>query len=361
MSPSMLTRLLPAALLAVTLAGCSDNAPSGGQSAAAQPPLETLLVARERVAHERVWDGVVEAVDRATLSAQTAGRVQELPVDVNDVVKAGQIVARLTDVEQRSGQRQAQAGLRSAEAALAEARLNFSRVEEMVKEGLMSQAAYDQAQARLDTARAALEGARAAVREAGEQVAYTQVRSPYSGIITARLVQVGEAVGAGQPLLALLSLDHLRLQVDIPQSEMAAVRAHGRAAVLLDDGRRIEAERVVVFPQADPKTHSVQVRVELPRQETGLQPGTIAKVAFILDDAERLLLPISALRQRSEVSAVYVVGPAGSVSLRQVRPGHRYGDRVEILAGLQEGEQVAADPVAALTWLAAQRKGAENG
>src|SRR5699024_6221495 len=144
----------------------------------------------------------------------------------------------------------------------------------------------------------------------------------------------GESVGLGQPLLSLLSLDHLRLHEDVPQSEIAGVRRYGRAAVILADGSRLEAERVIVFPQADARTHSVRVRVELPQGDSGLQPGSIAKVMFSLDDEERLLVPVSALRQRSEVSGVYVVGPEGEVSLRQVRPGHRYGDRIEILAGL---------------------------
>lgn len=353
---------LPAVLLATLTAGCTDHAQPVTQSGRpAAPHLETLVVAPEIVAKERIWDGVVEAVYQATLSAQTAGRIRELPVDVNDIVQSGQVVARFTDVEQRSGKQQAEAALRSAEAAYAEAQFNFTRIEQMLADELVSRAAYDQALARRDAARAALAAARAAVSGAGEQVEYTLVRAPYAGIVTERQVQVGEAVQPGQPLLSLLSLDRLRLHVEIPQSEVAAVRAHGRAVVLLDDGRRIEAERVIVFPQADPATHSFRVRVELPEQETGLQPGAIAKVAFVLGETQRLLLPASTLRQRSEVSTVYVVDADGVVRLRQVRPGHRYGDRVEILAGLTEGERVVKDPIAALTWLAAQRKGEGNG
>src|SRR5690606_29303810 len=136
----------------------------------------------EIVAKERIWDGVVEAVYQATLSAQTAGRIRELPVDVNDIVQSGQVVARFTDVEQRSGKQQAEAALRSAEAAYAEAQFNFTRIEQMLADELVSRAAYDQALARRDAARAALAAARAAVSGAGEQVEYTLVRAPYAGI-----------------------------------------------------------------------------------------------------------------------------------------------------------------------------------
>jgi RND family efflux transporter MFP subunit len=356
-----LIRLAPVVTLAVLSIACEKDAPPAWPAGGMPYTQESLLVARERVAQERVRDGVVEAAQQATLSAQTSGRVRELPVDVGDVVEAGQVVARLSNIEQGSGLRQAQAGLRAAEAMVAEARLHFDRVGKMVKDGLMSQAAYDQAQAGYDSAKAALDAARAAVREAGEQLEYTTVRSPYAGFVTERQVRIGEAVGQGQPLLSLLSLDTLRVHADIPQSEIEAVRTFSRAAVLLENGGRIEAERVIVFPQADARTHSVRVRLELPANQTGVRPGAIVKVAFAQGDTERLLAPVSALQQRGEVSAVYVIGPEGGVSLRQVRPGHRYGDRIEILAGLADGERIAADPVAARAWLAERRKGMKNG
>jgi len=201
-------RIVPAVMLAALGMACSQGEQPLPQSRVMTPyPLESLLVQSEQLAHERIWDGVVEAVHQATLSAQTPGRVQALPVDVNDVVESGQIVTQLSDIEQRAGQRQAQAGLRTAEAALVEARLHFDRVAQMVSDGLMSRAAYDQAQARRDSAVAALEAARAAVREADEQVQYTTVRSPYAGFVTERHVRIGESVGLGQPLLSLLSLD----------------------------------------------------------------------------------------------------------------------------------------------------------
>ena len=86
-------------------------------------------------------------------------------------------------------------------------------------------------------------------------------------------MEVGESVRPGQPLVSGLSLDQLRVNVEVPQSDIAAIREHGAAAVLLPDGRRIEASGVVIFPYADPKTHSFRIRVELPKANTGLQPG----------------------------------------------------------------------------------------
>jgi len=346
---SPLRWLLPVAF-AFALAACSGaEAPA---PTAAAVSFETLVVQPEMAASERTWDGVVEAVNQATLSAQTGGRVLELPFDVNDYVEAGQVVVRFTDVEQVSAQRRAAADVNAAQAAFTEAEAAFKRSEELVARQLLARANLDQVRARRDAARAALESARAGVSEAGEQVDYTVIKAPYSGILTARHVEVGEAVRPGQPLVSGLSLNLLRVNAEVPQGDITAIRTHRAAAVLLPDGRRIEAAKVVVFPYADDKTHSFKVRVELPDAETGLQPGMTVKTTFKTGEAERMLLPTSALVTRGELTAVYVVGENNRVSLRQIRLGHRYGVRVEVLAGLASGEHVAADPLAALAHLA---------
>ena len=343
-------RLLPLAVIAAALLAACGAEPAPPE-AFAPVGFETMEVAVESSPRERAWDGVVEAVNQATLSAQTAGRVLDLPFDVNDYVEAGQVVVRFTDVEQVSASRRASAELSAAQADAAEAELSYRRTEELVGKQLLARASLDQARARRDAARAAQESARAGVSEAGEQVDYTVIKAPYSGILTERLVEVGESVRPGQPLVSGLSLDQLRVNVEVPQSDIQAIREHGAAAVLLPDGRRVEASGVVIFPYADPKTHSFRIRVELPKANTGLHPGMTVKTAFKTGEARRILIPASALVSRSEVTAVYTVDPANRVALRQVRVGHRLGDRLEILAGLSAGERIAADPLAALAHL----------
>ncbi|WP_146908442.1 efflux RND transporter periplasmic adaptor subunit [Arenimonas daejeonensis] len=269
-------RATPAIALATLLIGaCAAEAPAP----ATAPPVafETLVVEARDHARERSWDGVVEAVNQATLSAQTRGRVLELPFDVNDYVEAGQVVVRFTDVEQVSAQRRASAALNAAQADYIEAESSYRRTEELVKQQLLSRASLDQARARRDAARAALDSARAGVSEAGEQVDYTVIRAPYSGILTQRHVEVGESVQPGQPLVSGLSLQQLRVNVEVPQSDVATIREHGQATVVLPGGGRVEAAQVIVFPYADPATHSFKVRVELPEAETGLQPGATVK------------------------------------------------------------------------------------
>lgn len=341
---------------AALLAACSDE----GEAPVVprDPGLETRAVAPTTTARERSWDGVVQAVHQATLAAQTAGRVVELPFDVNDLVQAGEVVVRFTDVEQRSGRAQAEAALRAARAQAAEAEVDQRRIADLAPRQLVARAQLDQATARRDAARAALAAAEAGLKRAGEQVDHTVVRAPYSGLVTRRHVEIGETVAPGQPLVSGLSLGQLRVEVQVPQADIAAIREHRAAMIRLADGRDVEAREVIVFPAANPQTHSFTVRVELPEMETGLQPGNIVKVRFKLGESESLRVPAAALVRRSEIAAVYVVSPEGRVALRQIRPGERFGDQVEVIAGLAPGERIALDPVAAL---AAQRAAREAG
>ncbi len=341
-------------LAAMSLAACGAD-PADAPVASAQPPLQTLTVTAAQAPRERIWDGVVEAVNQATLSAQTAGRVVELPFDVNDFVEAGDVVVRFTDVEQKAGLRRADAALNAAQAGLAEAEADYQRIAEVHARKLVAKTQLDQATARRDTARAAVASARAALREAGEQVDYTVIRAPYSGVLTERHVKIGETVRPGQPLVSGLSMVKLRINVEVPQSEIVAIRAQRQAAILLAEGKRLHAENIVIFPFADPATHSYRIRLEMPEVETGLQPGMTVKAAFTLGDEERLLVPLASLVQRGETTAVYVVQDKRTL-LRQVRIGHRFDDAVEVISGLQSGDVVALEPSAAARHAAAVRK-----
>lgn len=358
----MRLRRLPLAVALVAALALSACSGGGDDSAAStrDPGLDTLVVAPATAARERSWDGVVQAVNQATLAAQTAGRVVELPFDVNDVVKAGDVVVRFTDVEQRSGRAQAEAALRAARAQAAEAEADQRRIADLAARQLVARSQLDQATARRDAARAALAAAEAGVKQAGEQVDYTVVRAPYSGLVTQRHVEIGETVAPGQPLVSGLSLGQLRVEVQVPQADIAAIREHKAATIRLADGRDVEAREVIVFPAANPQTHTFTVRVELPEMETGLQPGNTVKVRFKLGEAQRLLVPATALVRRSEIAAVYVVSNEGRVGLRQIRAGEVFGDRVEVIAGLAEGDRVALDPVAALVAQRAAREAADE-
>lgn len=312
-------------------------------------PFPVAEVAYEVAPRERIWDGRIEAVNQATVSAQTSGRIAELPFDVNDFVDAGDIIMRFTDTEQRAAMTRAEAALEEARARYAEADQEFKRVSSMFDNQTVSRARFDQAKANRDAAQARLNAARSGVATAKEQLEYTVVRAPYAGIVAKRHVELGELVSPGRPLITGLSLQSLRVNVDVPQSMFHAVRTIGKAFVYIDD-ERVPGKELTFFPVADAAANTFRVRVDLPDGSATLYPGMIVKVGFVVGETKRLLIPAAAVVRRSELSAVYVASD-DRVSLRQVRLGRRYGDSIEVLAGLSEGESVATDPVSAGIYL----------
>lgn len=345
----MRTRLpvLTASLLALALTACSkEEAPAPNVRA---PALDTLEVGSGPAAREQQVDGVLEAVQQAVLSAQTSARIVALPVDVNDRLQAGQLVARLRDTEQRAGLEQADSALLAAQARMVEAERNYQRVSEVYARRLVAAAQMDTATAERDAARSALAAAQAARNRAAEQLAYTEVRAPFAGVVTSRPVQVGEAVMPGQPLLVVQAPGAMRAVVDVTQQMAEALRKAGKATILLADGRRLEAAALTVFPNADPTTQTVRVRADLPGKVNGdVYPGMAAKVVFNVGEAATLAVPASALMQRGEITGVYIQEADGHIAFRALRIGRELADgRVEVLSGLGAGEKVAKDPRAA--------------
>lgn len=334
-------RILPVLVLAATLGACGG----GTEPVPAQAPiggLATLQVVEGGTAGARSWDGVVEAVREATLTAQTSGRVAEVLHDVNDRVAKGDVLVRLSAVEQ-------QAGVDAARAQLQLAETTYRRMAGLADGQYVSKMQLDQARAERDAAHAQL-------ANVGQQNAYTTIRAPYAGIVSAREVEPGESVGIGQPLLTVFAPGALRIEVSVPQSEAEAIRSKPEATVRFDDGRSAEAADVVVFPVADTTAHAVRVRVQLPQLDPAPQPGVTAKVAFPAVDGDAFpRIPASALVQRGEVNAVYVLAE-GRLSLRQLRLGERSGDAIDVISGLKVGETIATDPVVARQALVAARR-----
>ena len=330
-------------------------------SLADTPEIEFTEARYQVLADEQRFDGVVEAVYKSTLSAQTAGEVIELPFDVNDYVPKGAVVLRLDDAKQKARLDKATASEAQSRAVLAEAESSHQRNKRLIKDNAVSRSQLDKSEANLKSARAQLELSQAAAKEAREQWEYTVVHAPFAGVMVERFVEVGEHVQIGAQLGTGLSLEKLRVQVQVPAHYAQRIRATSRSRVQLPDSAQwLESEDVTLFPFADPDSHSFTLRVQLPPGQHDLFPGMLVKVAFEVGEKQHLVVPSEAIVYRSEVSGIYVLDKSGKLSFRQLLTGRDVPDGLtEVLAGLQTGERVALDPVAAAIVLKQQGSGHE--
>ena len=294
-------------------------------------------------------EATVEAVRQSTVSAQIAGRIVDIRFDVGDRVQKGDVLVRIDERAATQAQAASEAQVRAAEATLANARATYERQRELFAQKFVSQAALDRAQSDFKSAESQMKAMLAGAGQAATERSFATVAAPYSGIVAARHVQLGEMAAPGKPLMTGFDPSTLRVVATVASAQVPAIQAGARARIEIPAAQRwVEAKAITVVPSADPRTHSTQVRIDLPEDVRGIYPGVFARVHFAVGRAPRLMVPREAVVRRSELTAVYVVAEGGAPQLRQVRLGTVADERgVEVLAGVRSGERVALDPVAA--------------
>lgn len=300
-----------------------------GLSAAVQAA--TTPAVQKQLADRVQLQGVVEATNAATVSAQVSGRVERVLVEVGDVVPAGATIVTITSVDQYQALTQAESQLAAANANLTAAQQDYARVTRLVEQNLLPAAERDRVQANLDSAKAQQRSAQAAVARAQEQLSYTEVKAPYGGVVSARRVEPGELVQPGTPLMSGFDPAQLRIHVDLPARYADAVRDHQWARVA-----GIEPTSMLVFPTADQQTGTQRLRLNLPA-DTGFLPGQWQTVTVQVGEHQGVVVPAAAIYRQGELTLVKLADGAW----RAVRIGARYGDDVEVVSGLAAGEEVS--------------------
>jgi RND family efflux transporter MFP subunit len=294
-------------------------------------------------------EAVIEAVRQSTVSAQIQGRIVDIRFDVGDTVKKGDVILRIDErqVGQAAAASAAQVG--EAQAALANARAQYERTKQLLAQKFVSRAALDRAEAEYRAAQARVTSLLAGAAAAATEKSFATVVAPYSGVVSARHVEVGEMATPGKPLMTGFDPSTLRVVANVPATQIGAVRAIGRARIEVPSlGKWLDVKSLTVMPTTDPRTQTTRVRLDLPEDTRGIYPGVYARAYFVIGKAPRLLVPRAAVFHRSELTAVYVIGADGQPQLRQVRIGTAGDEQsVEVLAGLKAGERVALEPMKA--------------
>lgn len=362
MRPSPIAGRLPLLVplaLALALAGAASvaaGAPAAGQPVAGKPAAgqaapqaaaaTSATVAYRDIDRRAIAEGVVEAVRQSTIAAQVAGRVIALNVKAGDTVKAGQLLVQIDPRSAAQTEAASQSQVREAQANLTNAKAAFERSKQLAAQKFISQAALDQAEAQYLAAQAQASTAIANAGVSATSKSYTTVVAPYDGVIASTDVQIGDMATPGRPLVTVFDPRALRVTATLAQAVLARADLAAPVAIEIPSLKRsLTAQHVTVIPVADVRTHTTQVRLDLP-ESAGLMPGQYARAAIVTGHAKALTIPEAAVLRRSEVTAVYVLDARGKAQLRQVRLGEPAGNGlVEVLAGLNAGDRVSLEPV----------------
>lgn len=385
--------------IALLIAGCGKKAETkeGGEEEGEAPtPVTAEAVLRGAIDHVVVADAVLFPVNQSNVTPKISAPVKRILVNRGDHVKAGQVLAELESADlaaaleeskhqvdqaqsayqllagatSRDDQSKAQADLQTAQQTYEAAKKVYDSRVSLQKEGALPQKMVDDsklamvlAQTQVEAAqrhmealsqvgqREALSGADAAVKTAkahydnlNVQLSYAIIKSPIAGIVADRPVYPGEMAQPGMPLISLVDISTLIARANVPVKDAVAIKP-GRPARIAGPDGDLAGTVTVVSPAVDPATTTVEVWVKLDNPGEKLKPGGTVRVSIIAETiTDAIVVPVAALLNFDEggQKVMLVVGKDKNAVAqeRKVVPGIRQGARVQILSGLQEGEQV---------------------
>jgi len=321
----LFSALLLAALL--TVAGCKDpahNGAAGQQLPAAE--VRVITVAGQTAPQQNEVAGAVESVQRATIGAKISGPIEEMPISLGLAVKKGALLARISAGE-------ITARLSQAETQRAQAQRNFEREKRLLEQDASTRET-------VNSLEDAYRVAEAGVREAKAMRDYTVITAPFAGIVTQKTANAGDLATPGMPLLVLENTEHLQVVAAAPEALSMKIKKGDSLAVTIPSAGFADTGTVTeISPAADTASRTALVKIRIDGS-SALQPGQYARVALPgLAGVSAFLVPESALFRFGQMERIFVT-KNNTAQLRLVRSGERRDGQVEILAGLNGGEQV---------------------
>ncbi len=313
-------------------------------AAASRPALSVSLITPQMADWPQVLpaNGNVVAWQEAVIGAEVDNyRISEVSVQVGQVVRRGQVLARIAGDTVASELAEATAAVAELEALAAEARGNAERAQELKAKGFYSSQLNLQYQTAERTAQARLAAAQARQQAAALKMSKTSVLAPDDGVISARSATVGSLTQPGQELFRLIRGGRLEWRAEVTSADLARVKAGGEAVLSGPDGEAVKGVVRTVAPSVDAKTRNGLVYVDLPAPG-GLRAGMFARGEFRLGQRPALTLPQSAVVLREGFAYVFRLAEAGRVAQAKVTLGRRVGERVEIVDGLTAQAEVVA-------------------
>ena len=384
--------VLPAFLilaLSSLVVGCGSEARTMTEASAPEPiAVSTATVESQQIDRYLRVTGSLAADEQAEVSAETAGRIIETPVERGSKVAAGTVLVRvsatetsaqLQEADANAAQIEARLGLtagqrfdpervpdvRTAKAALDLAEAEFGRIRSLLDQNVVSRSEYDQRRTQVDSARQqyesarnvaeqsyrSLAAARARVALARKSVADTAVRAPFAGLVAERAVSVGDYVTRGTRVATVVRIDPMRVELTIPEQAVALVKVGQPVRLTVDAHPEEEFTANVRFvsPALAADQRALTVEAIAPNPDGRLKPGLFATASIQQErGAPALLLPGAAIETVSGTSRVYVL-QGDKVEERIVTTGESRDGKVEITSGVKQGEVVALEPKGRLT------------
>jgi membrane fusion protein (multidrug efflux system) len=309
------------------------------------PPPETVTTA---VVRSESWEslitsvGSLEAVQGVMLTAELPGKVVRIAFEPGTKVQAGDLL-----IQQDTSSEEAQ--LRAAKATVALAKIELERSSKLLGKKAVAQAKYDSDDAQYKEAVAQIDGIRASIRK-------KTIRAPFAGSLGIRLVNLGQNLNEGEPIVSLQTIDPIFVNFSLPQQQLAQIKPGLKVRVTdAFPGQAIEGEITAISPEVDAATRNIRIQATVANSQERLRPGMFVNVSVVLPSREEVLaIPTTAVLYAPYGDTVFVVDtkksekgvePVNVVKQKIVKLGEKRGDFVASVSGLDKGETIVSTGV----------------
>ncbi len=333
------------ALCVLALASCGKPEKPGAQRA--ESGVRAVRVGRAELRPmERTLQvvGTLSAHEETTVAAQVAGQIEKYRVDLGDQVTAGTELALIDTTAYEALSRQSAANLAKATASAANATQNLKRTQDLQKDKIASGSDLDQAVAESDQAQAEVRSAEAADAIARLNLERSRVKAPFDGAVAERIASLGTYAAIGTPIVKVVKTDPLRLRLEVPERESIHVRNGQAVRVTVEGDTNVYAGTLArVAPAIRESSRMLLVEADVPAQGS-LRPGLFARAQIVVSAGEPALsVPAGSLITFAGLEKVVLVVD-GKALEKTVVTGRRGADWVEIVSGLSAGQPVVLDP-----------------
>jgi len=286
--------------------------------------------------------GTLNPFEEVSIGAEIDGIMKSVKIDEGTAVSKGMLLAAIDDIEYSQEALSSQAALRQADASLANTKIEFSRKDALYKEELVTKQQYDDISTRLTLAESDVEKARAGLSIAKQKLAKTKIYAPLSSRVKEKLVSEGDFVKNGTRLFTLIQPNPLKLRFSVSERDVGKMKVGQDVSVKVDafPDREFRGKVSIVFPSLEEKTRTLAIEALVPDKEGVLKPGLFARViSYTGGMKDTVVVPNTALLYEGDQIRTYVV-EGDRAKERLVKLGNKYGDEIEIVEGIREGDKV---------------------
>lgn len=335
---------------AIVLSGCSSKE-NKEASAANNDSVIVVTVAKPSGTEGNSINisGQVEASQTANISTRVMGYITKLNVKVGDHVNKGQLIATISNNDMVAKRAQADAMISEAEDALKNAQKDYDRFTALYKQQSASAKELDNVTLEYNSARSRLESAKQMRNEVNAMLAYTTLTAPFSGTVTQKSADAGSIANPGMPIVSIEQSGSYQISAAVPETEINQIKQGEAVAVNIKSINKIFTGRVSQVNQSSQFTGGQYIiKVNIPdKEKKGLYAGMYANLSIASANkseaaADAVLVPVSSIVNKDQLTGLYTVSANNTALLRWVRLGKTYGDKAEVLSGLEKDEQFIA-------------------